>query len=72
MRLARSATGELLLTAKTELPFAEQENKPLINVTLANQRRFHAAQAFQIKGPTLLDLEENTSVVIQGPAGQGS
>lgn len=63
--LRRSATGEFLLTAKTDLPFAEQENKPLVNVTLRTSADF-TPQAFQIKGPTLLDLEENTSVVIQG------
>jgi imidazolonepropionase-like amidohydrolase len=65
--ITRSATGELLLTAKTEMPFAEQENKPLVNVTLRTSADF-TPQVFQIKGPTLLDLEENTSVVIQGPA----
>jgi len=65
--IRRSATGELLLTAKTDMPFAEQENKPLVNVTLRTSADF-TPQAFQIKGPTLLDLEENTSVVIQGTA----
>jgi imidazolonepropionase-like amidohydrolase len=65
--IARSANGELLLTAKTEMPFVEQENKMLVNVTLRTGADF-TPQAFQIKGPTLLDLEENTSVVIQGPA----
>jgi imidazolonepropionase-like amidohydrolase len=63
--ITRSAAGELLLTAKTEMPFAEQETKPLVNVTLRTIADF-TPQAFQIKGPTLLDLEENTSVVIQG------
>jgi imidazolonepropionase-like amidohydrolase len=65
--ITRTETGELLLTAKTEMPFAEQENKPLVNVTLRTSADF-TPRAFQIKGPTLLDLEENTSVVIQGPA----
>jgi len=65
--ITRSATGELLLTAKTDMPFAEQENKPLVNVTLRTSADF-TPRAFQIKGPTLLDIEENTSVVIQGPA----
>jgi hypothetical protein len=65
--ITRSATGELLLTAKTDMPFAEQEKKPLVKVTLRTTADF-TPQAFQIKGPTLLDLEENTSVVIQGAA----
>jgi len=65
--ITRSPSGELLLTAKAEMPFAEQENKPLVNVTLRTSADF-TPQTFQIKGPTLLDLEENTSVVIQGPA----
>jgi imidazolonepropionase-like amidohydrolase len=65
--IMRSATGELLLTAKTEMPFAEQENKPLVNVSLRTGADF-TPQTFEIKGPTLLDLEENTSVVIQGTA----
>ncbi|MGZ8843863.1 MAG: amidohydrolase family protein [Pyrinomonadaceae bacterium] len=65
--ITRSATGELLLTAKTDMPFAEQENKPLVNVTLRTSADF-TPQAFQIKGPTLLDLEENTSVIIEEAA----
>jgi imidazolonepropionase-like amidohydrolase len=64
--ITRAATGELLLTAKTDMPFAEQENKPLVNVTLRTSADF-TPQAFEVKGPTLLDLEENTSLVIQGP-----
>ncbi len=65
--ISRSAAGELQLTAKTEMPFAEQENKPLVNVTLRTIADF-TPRAFEIKGPTLLELEENTSVVIQGAA----
>ena len=65
--ITRSANGELLLTAKTDMPSAEQENKPLVNVTLRTGADF-TPQAFQIKGPTLLDLEENTSVMIEGRA----
>ncbi len=65
--ITRTANGELLMTAKTEMPFAEQESKPLVNVTLRTSADF-TPQAFQIKGPTLLDLEENTSVEIQGTA----
>src|SRR3954468_5309469 len=48
--IARFATGELLLTAKTDMPFAEQETKPLVNVTLRTSSDF-TPQAFQIKGP---------------------
>jgi imidazolonepropionase-like amidohydrolase len=65
--IARSANGELLLTSKTDLPFAEQETKPLVNVTLRTNGDF-TPQDFQIKGQTLLELEENTSIVIQGTA----
>src|SRR5256885_1661976 len=63
--ITRTANGELLLTAKTDMPFAEQEKKPLVNVTLRTTTDF-TPQTFQIKGPTLLDLEENASVVIEG------
>src|SRR5881394_1045215 len=63
--ITRSATGELVLTAKTEMPFAEQDNKPLVNVTLRTNSDF-TPQTFQTKGPTLLEIEENTSVVVQG------
>ena len=57
--------GELILTAKTDLPFAEQENKPQVNVTLRMQTDL-TPKNFEIKGPTLLDIEENTSVLIEG------
>src|ERR1051326_3257013 len=65
--ISRAANGELLLTAKTDLPSAEQESKPLVNVTLRTSADF-TPQAFQTKGPTLLDLEESSSVMIEGPA----
>lgn len=65
--VTRTAAGELLLTAKTDMPFAEQENKPVVNVTLRTSVDF-TPRAFEIKGPTLLDLEENTSVLIEGAA----
>ncbi len=65
--IARTTNGELLLTAKTEMPSAEQENKPLVNVMLRTSADF-TPRSFQITGPTLLDLKENTSVVIEGPA----
>jgi hypothetical protein len=65
--ISRSPTGDLVLTAKTEIPFADQENKPLVNVTLQTNADF-TPQSFQIKGLTLLEIEENTSVVIEGTA----
>jgi Amidohydrolase family len=61
----RSMNDELTLTTKIVLPFAEQEKKPLVNVSVRTSADF-TPRTFQIKGPTLLDLEENTSVVIQG------
>ena len=32
--ISRTSNGELLVQAKTDLPFAEQEKKPLVNATL--------------------------------------
>jgi imidazolonepropionase-like amidohydrolase len=63
--LARSANGELVLTVKTGVPFAEQETKPQVSATLRTGSD-GTPQAFQIKGPTLLEIEENTSILIQG------
>ena len=59
------ANGELTIQARTELPFAEQEKKPLVNATLRTNSNL-VPLAFEVKGPTLLDLEENTSVTVQG------
>jgi imidazolonepropionase-like amidohydrolase len=63
--ISRTANGELLVQAKTDMPFAEQEKKPLVNATLQTSADFTPLH-FEIKGPTLLDIEENTSVVVQG------
>jgi imidazolonepropionase-like amidohydrolase len=63
--ISRTSNGELLIQAKTDLPFAEQEKKPLVNGTLRTSADF-TPQNFEIKGPTLLEIEENTSVVVQG------
>jgi hypothetical protein len=65
--ISRSATGDFVLTAKSAIPFADQEHKPLVNVTLRTSADF-TPQTFQIKGTTMLEIEENTSVVIDGPA----
>src|SRR5258707_13173160 len=47
------------------MPFAEQDTKPQVSVTFRTNSDL-TPQAFQIKGPTLLEIEENTSIVIQG------
>lgn len=57
--------GELLLEAKTDLPFVEQENKALVNATLRTTKDLRP-ESFTIKGPTFLDIQEATSVTIQG------
>jgi imidazolonepropionase-like amidohydrolase len=63
--IKKSATGELTLTTKTDLPLAEQDNKPQVSASLRMSADY-TPQSFQIKGPTLLDLEEDSSVLIQG------
>lgn len=63
--ISRTANGELLVQAKTDLPFIEQQKKVLVNATLRTSSDL-TPQQFEIKGPTILDIEENTSVVIQG------
>ena len=57
--------GDLLLESKTDLPFAEQEAKPLVNATLRTSKDF-TPENFTIKGPTLLEIQEATSITIQG------
>src|ERR1043166_7865674 len=61
----KSAAGDLTLTTKIDLPFAEQDNKPQVSASLRTSADY-TPQSFQIKGPTLLDLEEDSSVLIQG------
>jgi imidazolonepropionase-like amidohydrolase len=63
--IRRAPNGELVLTAKTDMPSAEQEQKPQVNATLRMQSDF-TPKSFDIKGPTMLDLEENTSVLVDG------
>lgn len=57
--------GDLIVTAKTDMPFSEEETKPLVNATLRTAKDL-TPQSFEIKGPTMLDLEEATSITIQG------
>src|SRR6185295_16957669 len=63
--IKRSSTGELTLTTKIDLPYAEQDNKPQVSASLRTSADY-TPQSFQIKGPTLLDLEEDSSILIQG------
>jgi imidazolonepropionase-like amidohydrolase len=63
--IRKAPGGELILTAKTDLPFIEQEKKVLVNLTLRMHSDF-TPKSFEIKGPTALDLEENTSIAIDG------
>jgi len=64
-QITKSPNGELIIQAKTELPFAEQEQKPLVNLTLRTTKDF-APLSLSIKGPTLLDVVEDTSITLQG------
>jgi imidazolonepropionase-like amidohydrolase len=64
-QITKPPGGDLILTAKTELPFAEQETKPSVNTTLRMQKDL-TPRSFETKGPTLLDLEESSFVSIDG------
>ncbi|HEY6218364.1 MAG TPA: hypothetical protein VIW74_16970, partial [Pyrinomonadaceae bacterium] len=63
--ISRTPDSELLVQAKTELPFIEQEKKVSVNATLRTSTDFTPLN-FEIKGPAPLEIEENTSVRIQG------
>lgn len=63
--ISRTADGELLVEAKTTMPFSEQDTKPLVGATL-RAKVDYTPQTFEIKGPTLLEIEENTSVQVKG------
>ncbi|HKN83978.1 MAG TPA: amidohydrolase family protein [Pyrinomonadaceae bacterium] len=63
-QINQSAGGELVLQVKTDMPFAEQEKKPLVNVTLRTTKDF-TPKSFAIKGPTLLEIDEDTSINVQ-------
>jgi hypothetical protein len=64
-QINQSPNGDLIVQARTDLPFAGEENKPLVNATLRAAKDL-TPQSFEIKGPTLLDLEEATSITVQG------
>lgn len=64
-QITQAPNGELIVQAKTDMPFAEQENKPLVNATLRTAKDF-TPLSFAIKGPTLLELQEDTSITVQG------
>src|ERR1051326_4675488 len=49
-QITKAAGGELILTVKTELPFAEQETKPSVNTTL-RMRPDLTPTSFETKGP---------------------
>ena len=67
-QINRSPNGELNVQAKTDMPFAGQDNKPLVNATLRTTKDF-TPKSFSIKGPTLLEIEEDTSITVQVKAG---
>jgi imidazolonepropionase-like amidohydrolase len=56
--------GKLIVESKTDLPFAGQEKKPLVNATLRTAKDF-TPESFAIIGPTLLEIEEDTLISIQ-------
>src|ERR1051325_1987348 len=62
--VSKTTGGELLIQAKTSMPFAEQDTKPLVNATLRTKAD-STPRTFEIKGPTLLEIEENTSIEIK-------
>jgi imidazolonepropionase-like amidohydrolase len=59
--------GDLIVQARTDLPFIGEEKKPLVNATLRTAKDL-TPSSFEIKGPTVLDLEEATSITIRGKA----
>ena len=64
-QITQSPNGELTVQAKTDLPFAQQEKNPLLNLTLRTSKDL-TPLSFAIKGPTLLEIEEDTSISVQG------
>src|SRR5215813_10074485 len=62
--IERAPDGRLFVNSKTAMPFAEQEKKPLVTAMLHTQPDL-TPLAFETKGPTLLEIEENTTVVVQ-------
>src|SRR5690349_24721444 len=58
--ITRTTPDELFVQAKTTLPFAEQDTKPLVQAEMRTKADY-TQRAFMIKGPTLLEITENTS-----------
>ena len=63
-QIEQSPNGDLIVEAKIDLPFAGQNTKPQVNATLRTTKDFRP-QSFTIKGPTLLEIQEDTSISIQ-------
>src|SRR6185369_9724356 len=63
--ISRGKNDELFVEAKISLPFAEQDLKPKVWATLRTKAD-DTPRTFQIKGPTLLEIQENTSIQING------
>ena len=63
--LRRSRNGELTLSARTDLPFAGEEKKPLIRAALRMSADL-TPRFFSSRGITPLEIEENTSVTVRG------
>ena len=63
-QITQSPNGDLTLEVKTDLPFAGDEKKPLVNATLRTGKDL-TPQSFAIKGSTMLEIEEDTSVTVE-------
>ena len=63
-QITQSPNGELNVQTNTDLPFAEQEKKPLVTATLRTTKDF-TPETFAVEGPTLLEIEEDTSITVQ-------
>jgi imidazolonepropionase-like amidohydrolase len=62
--ITRIADG-LVVQAKTDMPYAEQDQKPLVIAKIETTADL-TPRMFEVKGPTLLEIEENTSIAIYG------
>ena len=62
--IERAANGELIVQSQTDLPFAEQDTKPHVTATLRTTQDFKPV-SFAVKGTTLLEIAEDTSIAIQ-------
>lgn len=59
------SNGDLIVEAKTDLPFVGEEKKPLVNATLRTTKDL-TPTSFTTKGPITLDIEEDTLITIHG------